>query len=250
MTDRNDIIEGSQAASARYGLVYTCKCGWIDLGHASPIGGAADLWRQIENETRKTSKDNSGYRVEYKQSMSTPRVLGMRFTMSEGGAFWIRKGLLPNEKKSVALAIFLEVTHAFESMQGSGIQSLKTSASSFSLEDLPSNILGFYRAVAPGPDYIRECVPVSKKASLAIWDSYGAVGSQKNQSTTKIKLFPCSECGTTRKAPEFVDFPPFLSTITPTAKGGPDPLWRDWDPVKDDGYRLPDPQRLPIGPKW
>lgn len=34
MSTRNEIIDGSQAASARGGLIYTEVLGWIDLGHA------------------------------------------------------------------------------------------------------------------------------------------------------------------------------------------------------------------------
>ncbi len=36
MTSRMDIIDGAQASGRKYGLIYTKKCGWIDLGHANP----------------------------------------------------------------------------------------------------------------------------------------------------------------------------------------------------------------------
>jgi hypothetical protein len=38
MTNRSDIIDGSGAIGRKYGLIYTKKCGWIDLGHANPEG--------------------------------------------------------------------------------------------------------------------------------------------------------------------------------------------------------------------
>ena len=49
MTSRSDIIDSAQAVGRKYGLIYTKKCGWIDLGHANPDGpdGAKNLWKRI-----------------------------------------------------------------------------------------------------------------------------------------------------------------------------------------------------------
>lgn len=43
MTTRADIIDGKDAqlpdgSIRKYGLIYTQKCGWVDLGHANPEG--------------------------------------------------------------------------------------------------------------------------------------------------------------------------------------------------------------------
>jgi hypothetical protein len=35
MSERKDIIDGKLAKGRKYGLIYTKKCGWIDLGHAN-----------------------------------------------------------------------------------------------------------------------------------------------------------------------------------------------------------------------
>jgi hypothetical protein len=36
MSRREDIVDGSEARSRSYGLVYTCNLGWLDLGHMNP----------------------------------------------------------------------------------------------------------------------------------------------------------------------------------------------------------------------
>ena len=43
MTKRTDIIDASIASGRKYGLIYTKRCGWVDLGHANPEG-AGLLW--------------------------------------------------------------------------------------------------------------------------------------------------------------------------------------------------------------
>lgn len=50
MTKRSDIIDASEAYGPdgrirKYGLIYTERCGWVDLGHASPES-AQGLWSQ------------------------------------------------------------------------------------------------------------------------------------------------------------------------------------------------------------
>lgn len=49
MTSRSDIIDGALASSRRFGLIYTQKCGWVDLGHANPES-ALSLWNKIVQE--------------------------------------------------------------------------------------------------------------------------------------------------------------------------------------------------------
>lgn len=49
MTKRSDIIDGSDASGKKYGLIYTKRCGWVDLGHANPEG-ANSLWQHVLKE--------------------------------------------------------------------------------------------------------------------------------------------------------------------------------------------------------
>lgn len=71
MTSRSDIIDGTQAAGRRYGLIYTRKCGWVDLGHANPEGrdGAKMLWNKILNEIDEGGGTTGFFRISYRQMM-------------------------------------------------------------------------------------------------------------------------------------------------------------------------------------
>lgn len=70
-------------------------------------------------------------------------------------------------------------------------------ASSFSAEDLVSNLIGFYAAFrGVTQDALRRvCGEVSAEASYAVWDNHVPDGLQtyRNRGYTPI-LFPCSEC--------------------------------------------------------
>ena len=52
MASRSDIIDGADAIHRKYGLIYTKRCGWVDLGHANPEepDGALALWHKIQKE--------------------------------------------------------------------------------------------------------------------------------------------------------------------------------------------------------
>jgi hypothetical protein len=224
MTQRKDIETGR--------LIYTCNCGWVDLGHAGieldsantyslkykrkpskagrPWIGADVLWSQIDKEQGGRSVlDPRGYKVTYRQEM------GWKGTYAgETRQYWVRTGLTRDQKEQVALAIFSEVSHAFEGMQGSWPYSWATD-SGYSQEDLVSNLIGFYMVVHPKLlDRFEElCRPISLQGSLDIWDKYGAVGQTKNKNFTPIYR-ECDEC-TQLPAPAF---PPEFQTIQPAAK--------------------------------
>lgn len=192
MTKRSDIVDGSMAASQKYGLIYTKKCGWVDLGHANP-GGASELWNQVSNESGKPSLSKPGYHtIAYKQMMGNKYVKVGRLKRFE-----IKKGLSDDKKKSVALAIFLNVSKDFESFQGNWLFKHFTN-SSFSAEDLVSNLIGFYRALEPKKQILQMCEPVRKDIALEIWDTYGPVGENKNYTTVPyvIPTAGYKKCGT------------------------------------------------------
>ncbi|GAA6167130.1 hypothetical protein [Sessilibacter corallicola] len=126
----------------------------------------------------------------------------------------IKKGLDENQKKSVALSIFLDVSHAFESLQSNWLFR-KTTNSGYSAEDLVSNLVGFYRAVHPDKQYISICEPVSKSIALEIWDKYGEVGFNKNYSTVPY-IYPIPP---SKNGPMSVPLPKELNTIKPAKQG-------------------------------
>lgn len=153
-------------------LVYSCNCGWLDKGHADSKNpgrsniGASSLWDQILHEKGIDSdSDKNGFKVTYAQDM---KKLGM--TDGYYRSYFVRKGLSVPEKEKIALAIFMEVSIGFENLQDSWPYSWFTD-SGFSVEDLVSDLIGFYKTVRPKIDYVALCKPVSKDESLRIWDN-------------------------------------------------------------------------------
>ena len=204
MTSRTDIIDGAKAAGRMYGLIYTKKCGWVDLGHANPES-ARGLWNQIINEKNSGTAPDGYFRITYKQLMGRPY-----FKVGIAKKYDIKKGLSPADKKSVAFSIFMDVSHSFEALQ-SDWPFKKFTNSGYSAEDLVSNLIGFYRAIEPGGNHLQLCEPVSKKIALEIWDKYGAVGDMKNYSTIPY-IYPISPA---IGGPMSAQLPYALTTIKP-----------------------------------
>lgn len=232
MSSREDVEKGL--------LVYTCKGGWIDKNHAlktttRAFVGADNLWKQILNETGPKSKSSTenGYQVTYIQDAT-------RFHVGVTKRYCVKYGLPLSAKESVALAIFQEVSLEFENMQGWA----KWSDSSFSVEDLVSNMIGFYKAVRPGPDYVALCQPVSIEASLKIWDTQGAVGSHKNKKFEPV-YFDCDEC--TAKGPYPIELQKIIPAIKTNSIVAAHQFFRDWIPSDYGPITLPPIER---GPKW
>jgi hypothetical protein len=222
MTTRADIIGADDVYTStgtvrKYGLIYTSECGWIDLGHANSDGKtyecARSLWQQITRQTTYTSclRDRTPARIKYGQTMKRRGI-----SIGETREYDVDRELdSAEEQKSIALSIFLDVSVAFESLQSNWFFR-HVSDSGYSVEDLVSNLVGFYRAVNPGVDYISICKPVPKAHALAIWDEFGAVGSRKNKTTSPV-LFPnpLVECGLVRTG----RLPHMLDTIKPATIG-------------------------------
>lgn len=185
------------------------------MGHANPTG-AAELWNKIVTETGKPSLTKPGYYViDYKQMMGNKLVkVGIR------KQFEIKKALSVQDKKSVALAIFLNVSKDFESFQGNWLFKQFTN-SSFSAEDLVSNLIGFYRAIDPDKQILQACEPTTKEIAYSIWDTYGPVGENKNQTTIPY-LYPLPD--TKNAGPMSAPLPDILNTIIPAKQG---PLFRE-----------------------
>lgn len=201
-------------------LIYSCNCGWLDLGHASPTStrpheGASALWRQMQDgKPAMVRLGRRGFRVIYRQFMGSAKFGGVGVVVHR--SYLVDHGLTLEQKQSVALAIFMEVSMKFEAVQDSVPFSLLTD-SGFSAEDLVSNLVSFYSALYPHIDFVSRCRPVSKQASLDIWDRDGSVGSMKNRSFRPIYL-PCDECKGGHMPPETF-FKLNLDRIKPATKG-------------------------------
>lgn len=243
MSDRTDILVNVVTGSTptdKKGLIYTCNCGWIDLGHMSSPQeprieiGATNLWRQIKEEIGEQRDD--GFIIKYAQDHgggdgSAKKGMGKYFGSHQ--SYWIKSGLTLSEKKSVALTIFKEVSIKFEGVQND-IMFLGTN-SGFSQEDLVSDLIGLYIAIG---DISREqvlslCYTINGKMALKSWDKHGAVGENKNK-TFLPKFNKIEEIVEEDEKCDCKDqpnmFPKELQTIKTVEKGT---LFKDYD-IEDD----------------
>ena len=253
MSKRADIIEGSQASAAKYGLVYTCHLGWLDLGHMDPKStrphtGASSLWKEINaggpdvrqchgahrqlcTQPSQSSRfptvkfpdgKSTGFKLTYKQDMQK-RIFGATGSSGVSREYIVRHELTSAEKKSVALAIFMEVSLAFETHQEYFPRFITDSG--FSQEDLVSNLVGFHIAVGTvtKDQVLAMAKPVSKAAALTVWDRHGAVGSNKNRGFRPLfspDTWMITDKGCTDECAGIVPrVPDFLNSISPAKKG-------------------------------
>ncbi|CAM4044139.1 hypothetical protein [Serratia silvae] len=192
----------------KYGLVYTDNLGWIDLGHANPEG-ALSLWWQMINP-RFTQGDF--FRVNYTQSMSKRVFSQVRLKTGVTKSFLVKRGLHHNQLMGIAYAIFLDTSHAFETLQYSFPYNIVTD-SGYSAEDLISNILGFHSAIF-NINYINVLKARDTEYALKIWDHYGPVGNYKNYELKPL-IFPDPEDHDIPHKPYKIPLPDCLSRIRP-----------------------------------
>ena len=84
------------------------------MGHANPDGpdGAKNLWERVLKEKDEGGGQTGFFRITYKQMMGNKYV-----KIGTQKKYNIKNGISEDNKKSVALAIFLDVSNTFESMQ-------------------------------------------------------------------------------------------------------------------------------------
>lgn len=210
--------------------IYTKNYGWVDMTHAFGTNkgkktGASLLWRQIKDETGEKSispGDNNGFHVIYRQDASVISSLPRIGITKE---YFVKYGLTLKEKEEIALAIFQEVSLAFEDMQGFAVWS----GSSFEPADLTSNILSFYNAIRPSltQEKIMELLePLSTEESLNVYKKYPGTFTDKkykNKSFTP-KFFP------NEYSPKNPVVPKVFQEIKPAVKGK---KFREWLPLLD-----------------
>jgi RHS repeat-associated protein len=183
-------------------LIYSCNCGWIDLGHAGLMEnqkntGQARLWNSVNNGS---GEEGGEFTVCYSQKA---KVLGM--PTGPDRCFKVKAGLTAKQKECVAIAILKNVSIAFEDLQATWPNTV-WSDSGYSEEDLPSNMLGLLGAVR---GYDRDkifslCGKLSKEESKAYWGDRKGLG--KNWSFSPI-LAACGSCKGGRKLPKELEEP-------------------------------------------
>lgn len=179
MSKRSHIIDGREY-SRPFGLIYTERLGWIDLGHAQ----GTDIRRLLRTINVGESSGKAQYEVTYAQSMTDP---SRRMKLGKYITWRIRRGRSYVERKRIALAMMMSLSRKFEGLQATFPLNLVTD-SGFSGEDLVSNLLGFYRAVSvDNPFHLLR--PLSKVEAIKRWDHYGKIGNWKNDTFLPL-LFP------------------------------------------------------------
>lgn len=155
-------------------LEYTSKWWRIDRWHATPWG-ARHLWNRVNNPKDIPGTDDYGL-VNYGQYQ---KKWGLKTGVEK--EYIVKKNMTKEEKESVSLAIFLEVSRQFEEHQW---MTDFITGSSYDAADMFSNIVWFYRAVREYPeDEVREYLdPVGVDSSLVIYEQKG-IGKNKKIGT-------------------------------------------------------------------
>lgn len=169
---------------------YTKNGGRVDRWHATP-GWASNLRKKIQYPIDIPGSPDYGL-VTYGQAQ---RKFGIVDKISK--TYVVKKNISQEEKESVALTIFLEISRKFEEHQE--LTDFIT-GSSYDEADLFSNIIGFYRAVR---GYSLEAVkdyldPLWPDSSLAI---YKQQKIDKNDQIGKILIHNENDSTYTQKYP-------------------------------------------------
>jgi RHS repeat-associated protein len=215
---------------------YSCRCGWIDWGHVSPRS-ARELLIRLRTEVEVGSEV-------YKM------VWARQYVGGKGPFLWehtvpiiVRKDLSEPSLEEVGFSIFRTVAEQVEEIQAIG-------GSSYALEDLPSNLIGFELARQYGPlseeDMKKIVKPIcgaeedaskDKKWSKDVFDVYQELGlfDQQNRSW-RPPLPPQScvidaQCSGKSRAWPFNKWP-YAWHVSPQ-RGG-----RWWIPTLDEEYQL------------
>jgi hypothetical protein len=229
MTTRADIFPDRDGWRR---LSYTCRAGWIDWGHAGrgkphETNSISGLNHQVMNQRSNWPgldgldihyMGKPSFVIAYGQAMGREvrRVPLIRSTMRH---FVVRRGLAKAQREQVALGIFMSTSRQFEALQASSFYSVFTN-SGFSVEDLVSNLVGFFGALRSIPEaqLRRLCRETSPEISAKVWDNNtpNGFGSIKNKSF-RPRIFHCLECG------EDTEFPSAIAGLRAEPQG---PLYR------------------------
>jgi RHS repeat-associated protein len=116
---------------------FSCKCGWIDWKHAIPTN-ARELIKAVRAQVDGGAND-------YKAVLAKEYGL---YNIGVSEYAIVRKDLPPDRQEASAVGIFMEISEEYEELQGSYLFGIPGRDSYYSLEDLPSNLIGFYTALA------------------------------------------------------------------------------------------------------
>jgi hypothetical protein len=194
---------GVNASPPRYS--YSTNCGWIDWSHAD-TGMTSRLIASVRaaSASMAASGSSSPERVNAPQMTARVPYLG---TLLSGVTpiGHIKRPLSADEVLSVSLRMFMLQSMGFEALQ-SWTDSI--GESSFSEEDLPSNLIAFYMAA-------RSFDRAHVETACDVWDSA--------RSLTKFQGYTFQKNGGFRplSLPAGGAWPADFSSVTPAVTGGP-----------------------------
>jgi RHS repeat-associated protein len=150
---------------------YYCKCGWIDHGHL----GTGSMYDKINDAMTAYEADRSADEFTLPQTQTGGGGVSVTYRLTYNGQ------LTGKERLELACGIFMDAQSAFEDYQGSFLGGGLVTHSSFSVEDLPSDFLGFMINAGVIKDVESVCgEPLSEQDSKRMW-KYGD-GPHENES--------------------------------------------------------------------
>ena len=170
------------------GAMYSCNCGWIDTKHV----GTGDLWTIAMRGI--TEYRDSG--ADIIDNLIVPQPHLLTYVM---GSVRLKPHILqrkPVEQMQIALDIAHELELYFEKHQGEFLALGWYTHSSFSVEDLPSDFLGFVDAAKqifdPEGNVIgwkELCDPLDKEASVKMFDYGHAFNRRMNAEILPVQNY-------------------------------------------------------------
>ena len=136
--------------------IYSCKCGWIDIPHAS-TENALRLFRILAQENKQLNNVPFGYRTDLFVASPVYNEIAL---VSEGNRTMnavIKSGLGSFTKKAVAHSVYRAIHEKVENAQGW--------FTSYSFEDLTSDEIGFYLTLRFN---LNENLNITKNQSIRI----------------------------------------------------------------------------------
>ena len=113
---------------------YSCKCGWIDTGHATHDRGLIDQVLALRNSSTRLGIVS--------RSQPTHLTENIRLKWLQGDFVVDKQAIMGDGAYQVALGIFIAFENLFETTQS--YPGFSLSKSSFSEEDLVSNLIDFH----------------------------------------------------------------------------------------------------------
>jgi hypothetical protein len=173
---------------------FSCRCGWIDWGHAGPRTARAIKDRILANIIDDCGSPEYKVIETGKASVLPPM----------GGLAVVRKDLTLQERQRAALGIFMSLEEEVEDAQLAIERiTLGLTKSGYSLEDLPSDLIGFYVAWMTaegisGDDLKKRvglereppCYVLNQRDSLEIFEAFEESGllHEKNRQWAPLEI--------------------------------------------------------------